>query len=362
MLELDMPEARLVLSHHGEVTGAAYAPQLESNRLIEEFMVQANEAVARLFRKIHWNVPRRIHPAPDPKRLDLLADFADSLDFRLRKPVSRTGLQRLLNETRHEPAQKAIHYAILRSLREAEYSIDLEGHFALASEDYCHFTSPIRRYPDLIVHRALDRHIKGQRGGGDPAGLKQLCEHCSKTERRAQKAERELIKIKLLQWLSTRVGDIFDLVITGVEDFGFFAQGIDVPFEGLMHIRNLDDDFYWHDETAMALVGRRAGNRYQLGHSVRLKVMRVDMIHRQVDLGWPDQPHRTDPIARRSGDSFDGRKRRRRDDDVVIDQPEEQRDKRRKTARSESELPSRKSSKRVERRRKAKQRRKGKRR
>jgi ribonuclease R len=163
------------------------------------------------------------------------------------------------------------------------YSPEEEGHYALASNCYCHFTSPIRRYPDLTVHRLLGRWLKGGRAASDENELAALGDHCSKTERRADIAERELIKVKLLNYMSERIGLELKAIITGVAEYGFFAQAIDLPVEGMIHISTLDDDYYSFDDSTHSLIGRRNQRRYRLGDKVRVQVVRVDVQRRQLD-------------------------------------------------------------------------------
>ncbi len=168
---------------------------------------------------------------------------------------------------RGRPEEHAVNYAVLRSLQRAVYSPEEEGHYALASECYCHFTSPIRRYPDLTIHRLLGAVLSRKRAVNDFAELVVLGEHCSDRERRAEAAERELTKVKLLYYLEKRIGDEMDAVVTGVEEFGLFAQGIQLPAEGLVHVTTLSDDFYRFDRRSHTLTGRRAGNTLSPGRS-----------------------------------------------------------------------------------------------
>jgi ribonuclease R len=168
-------------------------------------------------------------------------------------------------------------------MQKAIYSPTAEGHYALNSDHYCHFTSPIRRYPDLTIHRMFESLARGKRPPDDFAEQTLLAEHCSEREQRAQKAERELVKVKLLMHLSTRIGEKMDAVITGVEDFGLFAQGIELPAEGLVHVRTLSDDYYRYDAATHTLAGHREGNSYRLGDLIRVEVAHVDIDRRELD-------------------------------------------------------------------------------
>jgi ribonuclease R len=282
-LELNMPEAELEYDEQGRVTGAHFAKHDVSHQIIEEFMLAANEAVAEHLAGLGVGFLRRIHPAPDPNKLKAFADFARSLGYRIERETDRFTLQRVLERSAERPDVHAVHYALLRSLKQAVYSPVEEGHYALASNNYCHFTSPIRRYPDLTVHRLLDRWLRTRRAGSDEIELVALGDHCSKTERRADMAERELIKLKLLTYLSTRIGSELEAIITGVADYGFFAQAEDLPVEGLVHISTLPDDYYYFEEATHSLIGRRSKRRYRLGDKVRVNVVRVDLQRRQLD-------------------------------------------------------------------------------
>ncbi|MGL6095942.1 MAG: ribonuclease R, partial [Fimbriiglobus sp.] len=296
-LELSMPEAVLDYDRDGRVTGAHFAEHDLSHQIVEEFMLAANEAVAEHLAGLDVPFLRRVHPAPNDEKLEQFAQFADLLGYRIRRPQDRFELQKLLAETADKPERAAIHYAMLRSLKQASYSPVQDEHYALASPDYCHFTSPIRRYPDLSVHRQLDRWIRTGKTAGHSAELALLGDHCSKMERRAETAERELVKLKILQFLSTRLGEPLDAVITGVADYGFFAQAERVPAEGLVHVSSLTDDFYRFDEDHRALFSRR-GKRFRLGDRVRVEVARVDIPRRMLDFRLAkDQPPAREPVS-----------------------------------------------------------------
>jgi ribonuclease R len=282
-LEMSMPEAVLDYDDKGHVTGAHFAAHDDSHQLIEDFMLAANEAVAEHFDRHKIPFVRRIHPAPDPRKLEAFVLFARTLGYKLPRRPSRFDLQRVLNESAKTGERHAVHYAMLRSLKQATYSTEQDEHFALASAQYCHFTSPIRRYPDLTVHRQLGQWLAKGRVRADDKELANIAEHSSKTERRAETAEREAVKLRLLSYLSERLGLDLPAVITGVAEYGFFAQGKEFPAEGLVHVSSLGDDYYQFDPDGHLLEGRRHGHRYRLGDEVRVEVVRVDLQRRQLD-------------------------------------------------------------------------------
>jgi ribonuclease R len=289
-LELNMPEAELEYDDRGRLCGAHFVKHDVSHQIIEEFMLAANEAVAEKLADLRIPFLRRIHPAPEPNKLKEFADFARELGYKMERSGDRFALQRVLEKSTGRPDMYAVHYALLRSLKQAVYSPGEEGHYALASSTYCHFTSPIRRYPDLTVHRLLGQWLRTGRAGSDAAELTALGEHCSKTERRADVAERELVKLKLLNYLSERIGMELEVVITGVADYGFFGQAEKLPIEGLVHVSTLPDDYYDYDETTHSLLGRRTHRRYRLGDKVKVQVVRVDVQRRQLDFRVVGKP------------------------------------------------------------------------
>ncbi len=281
-LELTMQEVKVDLDKDGRVSGAHRTVNTESHQIIEEFMLAANMAVAEEIAKAEWHFLRRIHQAPDPRKLKLLETFVESLGLKAEGLESRFELQRLLKEVHGKPEEQAVNYALLRSLQRARYSPEEEGHYALASDCYCHFTSPIRRYPDLTIHRLFDALLSGRKPRNDFDEMASLGEHCSDRERRAEAAERELTKVKLMHFLADRIGEELDAVVTGVEEFGLFAQGIEFPAEGMIHVSSLADDYYHFDRSTHTLEGRR-GNRFRLGDPVRVSVARVDVERRELD-------------------------------------------------------------------------------
>ncbi|WP_152049762.1 ribonuclease R [Tautonia marina] len=283
-LELNMPEVEVELGNEGEVIGAHLSKDDESHQVIEEFMLAANEAVAEFLNERKIDFLRRGHDDPQPEKLRDFAEFARSLGYTIDSPQSRFELQRVLDASADQPERYAVHFGLLKSLKRAQYTAERAGHYALALDDYCHFTSPIRRYPDLQVHRALLAKLCGKRPKESVEELVALAEHCSRTERRAEAAEQELIRIKLLTYLSSRIGQTFHAVIIGVEDFGFFCQLVELPVEGLVHLTSLHSDYYDLDRQTHTLVGRRRGQRFRLGDKVEVRVWRVDIDRRELDL------------------------------------------------------------------------------
>jgi ribonuclease R len=306
-LQLEMPEVKIDLDRDGRVSGAHVVENTESHQIIEEFMLAANEAVASALAVAGAGFLRRIHPAPDPRKLRQLTEFVSELGFEVDSLESRFELQRLLDIARGKPEEHAVHYAVLRSLSRAAYGPQEDGHYALASDCYCHFTSPIRRYPDLTIHRALDALAKGHRPPGD--GLVTLGAECSELERRAESAERELVKLKLLHFLAGKVGEEMDAVITGVEAFGLFVQGLALPAEGLVPLEALPDDTYRYDRASHTLSGRRPGQTFRLGDRVRVAVDRVDLDRRELNLRLVGQHRRPKGgSGRRRSDTPRGRR------------------------------------------------------
>jgi ribonuclease R len=283
-LELNLPEIEIDLGERGEVAGAHLAVNDESHQVIEEFMLAANEAVAAYLTEHHAPFLRRVHDDPEPHKLDQFADFARSLGLNLDLPQSRFELQRILRETAGKPEEYAVHFGLLRSMKQAVYTPEHEGHYALASDDYCHFTSPIRRYPDLQVHRQLTALLDGKKPKGNADELFVLGEHCTRTERRAESAEREVIRIKLLTHLQGRIGEEFHAIVVGVQEFGFFCRMVELPVEGLVHVSSLADDYYYLESGTHTMVGRRSGRRHRLGDRIKVRVAHVDVDRRELDL------------------------------------------------------------------------------
>ena len=282
-LELSMPEMKIDLDADGRVTGAHLAQNTESHQMIEEFMLTANEAVAEKLEDAGLLFLRRVHGSPDPRKMKVLTEFVRELGYEVDNLENRFELQKLLDSVKGDTREQAINYATLRSMQRATYSPEEEGHYALASDCYCHFTSPIRRYPDLTVHRLIDQLNRGKKPDQRLEQLMADGDHCSEREQRAAEAERELKKVKLLLYMSDKIGTELDGVITGVENFGLFIQGVEIPAEGFVHISSLTDDYYRFDRAGHVIAGHRSGNSFRLGDQVRVAVAAVDVDTRALD-------------------------------------------------------------------------------
>ncbi|MEO2032385.1 MAG: ribonuclease R [Planctomycetaceae bacterium] len=284
-LQMGIPEVEIDFDDDGNITGAHESHHDESHEIIEEFMLAANIAVAQLLTAKEIPYLRRVHGHPDESRLKNFQDFCLGLGYELDQFRSRAALQQVILDAAGQPEERALNFGLLRAMKQAVYSPEDYGHFALNEDHYCHFTSPIRRYPDLTIHRIVGELAAGRKVRPDNMGeLLQLGKNCSLTERRAEKAERELKRIKLLRYMETRVGEELDAFITGVESFGMFCQGVKIPVEGMVHISALTDDFYTYDPACRTLTGGRKKLQYRLGDAVRVVVTNVDLDRRQLDL------------------------------------------------------------------------------
>ena len=282
-IELTLPDIKIDLDENGRVSGAHVEEHTESHQMIEEFMLAANEAVAQALVDRELYFIRRIHESPSSAKLKELTKFMQQIGIECESLESRFEIKRIAQLANDLPEGKAIHFSILRSMQKAVYSPKELGHYALASDAYCHFTSPIRRYPDLVIHRMIGDIIDGKKPDSNFERLSGLGNHCSRLEQRAENAERELKKLKLLNYFSDRIGEEMEAVVTGVEPFGLFAQGVEIPVEGLVPISNLPDDHYRFDRAGRTLTGYHSPNEFRLGDLVSVRVARVDANRRQLE-------------------------------------------------------------------------------
>ena len=300
-LDLDLPEAVFQFDDKGRVIGMGRRQRLFSHRLIEAFMLAANEAVARFLTRRQLPFPLRAHPAPDPERLVSLFQALKLTDLALQLPAKPdgTGLRPLLDKAAGTSQATLVSRLILRAMKQARYipgpAEPAESrHFGLAADVYCHFTSPIRRYADLLVHRALKLALKVPDSGSVPAGQKLLaaCDQCNERERAAQDAEREMDRRLACLLLESHQGETFKGVVVGVTPFGLFVEPEAFPIDGMIALEALSDDWYVYDETRQELTGSHTGRRFRLGDVLHVRLMEVNVGRLTIDFVPEALPHR----------------------------------------------------------------------
>ena len=291
-IDFDLKEPEIVLDDEGMVEAIVALERNVAHRIIEEFMLVANETVAQHLEDHAVPSLFRVHEDPDPLKVDEFEQFVTTLGYSLAAPkgtVKPRHFQKLVEKMRGTPEEKPIAFLMLRTMQKARYDASNLGHFGLAADSYTHFTSPIRRYPDLIVHRTLRESRQGrmsdERRDELLDELPEMARHTSERERRADDAERELVQWKKVRFMADKVGDEFHGYITGVTSFGLFIELVEHFVEGLVHISTMADDYYRFVERAHLLRGENTGRVYRLGDRVQVQVVKVDMERRQVDLG-----------------------------------------------------------------------------
>jgi ribonuclease R len=300
-IDFGSDEVKVILDEKGNPTDIVRKQRMPSNRLIEEFMLLANRTVAA-----HIGRPSdagrtngqagsedeshpfvyRVHDNPDGEQIKQLAEYVKVFGYELPITdgnVTSDDLGTLIDEIKGEPEETVITRAALRAMSKAKYSVKNIGHFGLGFDHYTHFTSPIRRYPDLIIHRLLKRYAQGG-SVPDRQTLAEYCEHCSEQERNAEQAERESVKLKKVEYAKEHVGDVFDGVVSGVTKFGVFVEMTDLLVEGLVHVREMDDDYYVYDESTYTMRGEHSGRSYRPGDAVTVRIVDANAEKREVDL------------------------------------------------------------------------------
>jgi len=286
-LDMDFPEIKIWLDAQGKPVRLERIENDISHQLIEEMMLLANELVGRELKLRGQPAIYRVHEKPEPEKLGEFREFATGQGVRAGDLTNRAEMQKLLAGLRGKPYESAVKIALLKSLKRARYTPDPLGHYGLAKADYTHFTSPIRRYSDLIVHRALERLLGITKHGPDSSALSSLAEHISTTERIASEAERESVRLKRLEYFqmqtSQQAGQTFRATITDVRNFGLFVELPEYLISGLVHISSLEGDFFVLDPRQRRLVGRRSRKIYQVGDEIEVVAARVDIFKQQVD-------------------------------------------------------------------------------
>jgi len=286
-LAFEKVEVQFDLDDDGRPLGIRFRDMGTANQLVEEFMLLANRHVAELVgRKLRGKTfVYRIHDKPDPEKIDSLSHFIRRFGYKLieddKTPLPKA-MNRLLKSVAGKNEQNIIETLALRAMAKAVYSTENIGHYGLAFKYYTHFTSPIRRYPDMMVHRLLTSYLSGDNPGGQEK-YEKLCEHSSKMERIATEAERASVKYKQVEFMSDKTGKVFDGVISGVTEWGLYVEVIENQCEGMIHIRELADDFFEYDEDNYCLKGRSTGKIYMLGDRVQIEVVKADLQKKQLD-------------------------------------------------------------------------------
>ncbi len=290
-INFDSEELHFDIDEKGKPTRAYFKRSKDANKLIEEFMLLANRTVAEHVGKVKKGVkaktlPYRVHDNPDPQKLEALKDFVVKFGYRMKssstKNATAKSLNKLISDCAGTNEEKLIQTVALRAMMKAKYTTHNIGHFGLAFDYYTHFTSPIRRYPDTMVHRLLTRYEQGGRSANREK-YEELCEHSSDMEQLAQNAERDSIKYKMVEFMGDHVGEEYDAHISGIQSYGIYCEIDENHCEGMVPMRDLDDDYYDFDEKNYCLVGRRRHHKYQLGDAIRIKVARANLEKRQLD-------------------------------------------------------------------------------
>ena len=290
-VKFDREELHFDIDAQGKPTRCYFKRSRDANKLIEEFMLLANRTVAESIGKVKKGqkkktLPYRIHDNPDPQKMETLRQFIVKFGYKVKtdgtKSAMARSLNKLMDDCNDKPEAKMIQSVALRAMMKAKYSVHNIGHFGLAFDYYTHFTSPIRRYPDTMVHRLLTRYANGGRSANEKH-YEELCEHCSEMELVAQNAERDSIKYKMVEFMADKVGETYDAHISGITSYGIYAEIDENHCEGMIPMRDLGDDYYDFNERNFCLVGRRHHHKYQLGDAIQIQVARADLEKKQLD-------------------------------------------------------------------------------
>ena len=290
-VKFDREELHFDIDETGKPIRAYFKTSKDANKLIEEFMLLANKTVAESIGRVKKGVkaktlPYRVHDQPDPTKLENLRQFVSKFGYKVKTSGTKGAISRSLNALMADAAgtreQNAIEMVALRAMMKAKYSVHNIGHYGLAFDYYTHFTSPIRRFPDTMVHRLLTRYQEGGRSANKDK-YEEYCEHCSDMEQIAQNAERDSIKYKMVEFMADKIGNTYDAHICGLTSYGIYAQIDETHCEGLISIRDLGYDYYDFDEKNFVIVGRRHHTKYQLGDPIRIQVARANLERKQLD-------------------------------------------------------------------------------
>ena len=288
-IDFNFAESKILLNEKGEPVEIKPYDRNVATKIIEDFMLLANETVAQDYYWQELPFLYRTHESPDPERIQQLAAFIANFGYGMkgiREEVHPKELQKLLARIEDSPEESLISRLTLRSMKQARYTVDCTGHFGLAAKYYCHFTSPIRRYPDLQIHRIIKENLRGRLNGERIAHYEEIlpgvAEQTSKTERRADDAEREVDKMKKVEYMERHIGETFEGVISGMNSYGFYVE-LPNTVEGMVHVSNLYDDRYYYNEETYEMYGVDTGKVYRMGQRVRVRVLDADKEMRTID-------------------------------------------------------------------------------
>lgn len=297
-IDFDFAESKIILDEKGHPVEIKPYERNVATRMIEDFMLIANETVAQHFFWLETPFVYRTHEKPDPDKIKKLSTFIRNFGYHIKQTgdeIHPKELQKLLDKIADTGEETLISRLTLRSMKQAKYTVECTGHFGLACQYYCHFTSPIRRYPDLQIHRIIKEQLRGklseERIGHYEEKLPEVAKHASQMERRAAEAERETDKLKKAEYMEERIGENYDGVICGITQWGIYVE-LPNTVEGLIHVSSLAGDYFYYDEEACEMVGKESGIAYKLGQRVTIQVKSVDRLARTVDFVFPVQPNR----------------------------------------------------------------------
>ena len=288
-IDFDFPESKIILDENGKPVEIKPYERNVATRIIEDFMLAANETVAEDYFWQEMPFVYRTHDVPDSEKIKRLSTFINNFGYCLKssqEEIHPKELQKLLSKIAGTPAENLISRLTLRSLKQAKYTTACTGHFGLAAKYYCHFTSPIRRYPDLQIHRIIKDNLRGRMNDNKIAHynaiLTEVAKRSSELERRAEEAERETDKLKKTQYMLNYIGEEFEGVISGMNQWGIYVE-LPNTIEGMVHVSTLKDDFYAYNEGTFEMVGERFNKHYKLGQTVKIRVINADVLRRTID-------------------------------------------------------------------------------
>lgn len=325
-IDINVPEVEIEVNDQGEPVDVSFAQRAWSNRVIEEFMIAANEVVATHFQKKKMPGVYRIHASPVLQKLEFFANYMSAFGVSVQpgKLSNPREIQRIIRGIEGKPGEYSAHKILLRSMMKAQYDTENIGHYGLGSECYCHFTSPIRRYPDLMIHRVLSRTLENGPLSDSEKGelsdaLSEIASHCNQIELKIDGAERDYISLKCAQFMEQYVGEQFVGTISSVCAFGFFVELDEFPIEGLIHVSNMDDDYYIYDEATLSFVGRSSRKVFRIGNKVTIQVAKVVVLDREIDFQLLEHEGRAlgkKKKKKTDGQKGDGSKKPRRVKDI----------------------------------------------